>query len=135
MNITSYKHCIICLEKDVIKNTNNGLVSLPCHCKAYVHPECFKKLNTNNCIICKQPNQYSDETYPLEQLSINLPDIQISQPIELDDEEIQFTCYEKLMYFLNVSNLSDYRREIIFYNYMQSNYVCLCLNLVLVFII
>jgi hypothetical protein len=63
MNIKTLDHCIICLDIDTV---NQKLYSLPCHCNAYIHKDCFQKIDEDNCIICHQINSYSDENKELK---------------------------------------------------------------------
>lgn len=57
MNVETLSHCIICLD---IGNPKNKLYPLPCHCNAFVHKECFQQLEDDCCLICHQPNKYTD---------------------------------------------------------------------------
>lgn len=63
--IMSINHkCIICLEddnNDTHINENNLILPIPCECKIYCHQECFDKVESNVCFICKQP--YDIEKY------------------------------------------------------------------------
>ncbi len=58
--------CIICLENGDNQtqiNENNLILPIPCECKIYCHQECFDKVESNVCFICKQPydiEKYSD---------------------------------------------------------------------------
>ena len=56
--------CIICLENGDNQtqiNENNLILPIPCECKIYCHQECFDKVESNVCFICKQP--YDIEKY------------------------------------------------------------------------
>ena len=92
MNIIPFTRCIICLEEDAIKNDNYGLVSLPCHCKAFIHPNCFKKLRNDKCLICKQPYKYSEKNKHLEQISSKFHTIEINSSHEIRVEESRRSC-------------------------------------------
>lgn len=93
MNIETLSHCIICLDKET---SEQRLYPIPCHCKAFIHKECFHKLEGNECIICHQSNIYSDKNEDLK-----IPNKHILINIE-ENEEIGFKkCKKITTYFSN----------------------------------
>lgn len=89
--------CIICLESDNSSDLNidnpNKILQIPCECKIYCHEDCFDKINSNICFICKQPYEmenYSGDNY----LKLNVRENQKLMTFEeiiienYEDEEI-----------------------------------------------
>lgn len=90
MNIVPSSNCIICLEESTISDSKNGLLPLPCHCKGFIHKNCFRKLNSHYCLICKHPNQYSNSNISLQKISKKFREIEIkvvSSSIEVNLED------------------------------------------------
>jgi hypothetical protein len=86
MNIVPSSNCIICLEESPINNSKYGVLPLPCYCKAFIHKKCFQQLNSHNCLICKQPNHYSNSNLSLQKISRKFKEIKITvnnNPIEV----------------------------------------------------
>ena len=89
MNIIPSSNCIICLEESPISDNKNGILPLPCHCKAFIHKKCFQKLNSHHCVICKEPNHYSNSNLSLQKISRKFEEIEIkinSNTIEVNIE-------------------------------------------------
>ena len=110
MNIIPSSNCIICLEESPISDSENGILSLPCHCKAFIHKKCFQKLNSHHCVICKDPNHYSNSNLSLQKISVKFKEIEIkvnSIPVEVHiDRNHRISCCKFLI--LNVPVLLGY---------------------------
>jgi hypothetical protein len=86
MNIETLSQCIICLD---IEKPDQKLYPIPCNCKAYIHKDCFQKIEEDECIICHQINTYSDQNDELKNYSqtenINKKEIDTLIEIEIED--------------------------------------------------
>ena len=66
MNIETLSHCIICLDNET---SGQKLYPIPCNCKAFIHKDCFHKLEEDECIICHSKNKYSENNKDLKNIS------------------------------------------------------------------
>ena len=111
--------CIICLEE---QRDSKNLVRIPCHCVAYIHPECFKKLEENKCIICRQEYKYREENKILKKESI---------------DEIRNNRTNNLQYILSIvsSKLNYLKQKLINFSSIVFNFIENIIKFLIVFIL
>lgn len=118
MNIIPSSNCIICLEEAPISDSKNGILPIPCHCKAFIHKKCFHQLNSHYCVICKQPNCYSNPNISLQKISREI-EIKIdNSAIEFNVERQSRTSFCKIILsnFRSLVNLVCKIRQKVSYN-------------------
>ena len=132
MNIETLSHCIICLDNE---NPDQLLHPIPCNCKAFIHKECFHKLEDDNCIICHQSNTYSEKNNDLKKNSYNKS---ISLDIDNNHEVTSNICkkiityFSKKLRFINLKCQDLYNHELYLDCYSLITYTLFIIGYVMV---
>ena len=99
MNIETLSHCIICLDNET---SDQKLYPIPCNCKAFIHKECFQKLEEDECIICHSKNKYSEVNKDLKNIR-NIKTVS-NTFIEIQIEENEYHRNTCINYCNNLQN-------------------------------